>query len=83
MYAAKNRAGKEKIRLEWAKKTYEAQSKRIRKVEAWEEIDETYGEYMSPIEVVNRMGGWGHKESIRRGLNVVASCCKIGGKFMQ
>ena len=71
------------MRLEWAKGRYGTAKKTCVKTEAWEEIDESFGEYMSPIEVVNRMGGWKHKESVRRGLNVVASCCQLGGNIMQ
>ncbi len=52
-------------------------------IQEWGQVDEQLGEYLSPIEVVITMGGWKHKESIRRGVNVCNTCARLGGRFVQ
>ena len=47
------------------------------------EIDETVGEYMSPIMIIHKQGGFKHLESIRRGRNIIKNSFKIGGKMVR
>ena len=70
------------MRFKWCRLKWKEVSRSSEKEEAWSEVDEQMGEYLSPIEVVNRQGGWGHEEGIKRGLQIVETCCLLGGKFM-
>ena len=54
----------------------------LMKTDEWEEVDEELGEYLSPIEIINRQGGFAHPIAVQRGENIIRTCLTLGGKFM-
>ena len=40
------------------------------------------GKYLPPDMIIARQGGWGSEEAVRRGTNIISTCCRLGGDFM-
>ena len=79
----KTRDGKAHMRQRFALKEWEVKRLEWRESESWSTVDITLGEYMSPDAVVVEQGGWSRPDAVRRGLNIVQSCCKLGGEFLR
>ena len=80
---AKTQKAREEIRLKWAKLE---QKKDLKKnglhSESYSHVDTTLGEYMAPDMIIASQGGWGSEEAVRRGTNIISTCCRLGGDFM-
>ena len=67
--------------LSGAKKQYDKATDSQELARLFSEMDETVGEYMSPIMIIHKQGGFKHLESIRRGRNIIKNSFKISGNM--